>query len=152
MRRALAGAALLTVIAAAPVAAQSEAELLVRRALANWTNDFNRGDASHICDLFAPDLRYDYRSFPERGYADICALLKKSLADRTRTYTYALDIREVIVSGDLVIVRLVWTLQIRAAGSDKVIEQSKEPGLDVFRRQPSGMWKIARYIAYEAPP
>ena len=30
-------------------------------------------------------------------------------------------------------------------------EESREPGLDVFRKQPDGSWKIARYIAYEAP-
>jgi hypothetical protein len=29
--------------------------------------------------------------------------------------------------------------------------ESKEPGLDGFRKQPDGSWKIVRYIAYEAP-
>jgi steroid delta-isomerase len=29
--------------------------------------------------------------------------------------------------------------------------ESKEPGLDVFRKQPDGSWKIVRYIAYDAP-
>jgi steroid delta-isomerase len=35
-------------------------------------------------------------------------------------------------------------------GSSQVTE-TKEPGLDVFRRQPDGKWRIARYMAYEAP-
>jgi len=45
-------------------------------------------------------------------------------------------------------VRLVWTLRVRSGASTV---ESKEPGLDVFRRQPDGHWKIIRYMGYEAP-
>ncbi len=103
-----------------------------------------------ICDLFAPDLVYDYRGFPEPGHADLCALLRRSLVGPTRQFTYALDIREIMVSGDLAVVRLVWTLRTTLLGAATPAE-TKEPDLDVFRRQPDGRWKIARYIAYEAP-
>lgn len=136
--------------AAAAQAPAAEAETAIRGALAQWTADFNAREAARICDLFAPDLVYDYRGFPERGHADLCALLRRSLADRTKQFTYALDIREIIVSGDLAVVRLVWTLTTTLPGAAKPVE-SKEPGLDVFRRQPDGSWKIVRYIAYEAP-
>jgi ketosteroid isomerase-like protein len=136
--------------AVAPLSAQSgdQAERTIRAALAKWTSDFNARDASHICDLFAPDLVYDYRGFPERDYATLCGLLHRSLADPTRTFSYALDIKEIIVSGDMAVVRLVWTLKVTSAGAT---EESREPGLDVFRRQSDGSWKIARYIAYAAP-
>jgi uncharacterized protein (TIGR02246 family) len=134
-----------------PAGAQSadQPERAIRAALAKWTSDFNTRDASHICDLFAPDLVYDYRGFPERDYATLCGLLQRSLADPARTFTYALDIKEIIVSGDMAIVRVVWTLKVASAGGKT--EESREPGLDVFRKQPDGRWKIARYIAYEAP-
>jgi ketosteroid isomerase-like protein len=137
--------------AVAPLSAQSggQAETTIRAALAKWTSDFNARDSSHICDLFAPDLVYDYRGFPERDYATLCGLLHRSLADPTRTFSYALDIREIIVSGDMAVVRLVWTLKVTSAGAKT--EESREPGLDVFRRQSDGSWKIARYIAYAAP-
>ena len=137
--------------AVAPLSAQSgeQAETTIRAALAKWTSDFNARDSSHICDLFSPDLAYDYRGFPERDYATLCGLLHRSLADPTRTFSYALDIREVIVSGDMAVVRLVWTLKVTSGGAKT--EESREPGLDVFRRQPDGSWKIARYIAYAAP-
>lgn len=127
-----------------------KAEAAIRDALAKWTSDFNARDASRICDLFAPDLVYDYRGFPERNYEALCRLLRRSLADRTKQFTYALEIKEIIVSGDLAIVRLVWTLRTLLPGAAMAVE-SKEPGLDVFRRQPDGGWKIVRYIAYEAP-
>ena len=128
--------------------AAGEAESAIRTALAAWNADFNAGNKDRICDLFAPDLRYDYRGFPERGYDDICALLQRSLGDGTRTYSYALDIRDVIVAGDLAVVRLVWTLTIRPAGGGEMLT-SREPGMDIFRKQPDGSWKISRYIAYE---
>jgi steroid delta-isomerase len=122
-------------------------EAAVRSALAQWNADFNAGNAERICDLFAPELRYDFRGFPERGYNDICALLKRSLADQTRTFSYALDIKDVFASGDLVAVRVNWTLTVRLAGGEA--ESSREPGIDIFRRQADGSWKIVRYLSYE---
>jgi uncharacterized protein (TIGR02246 family) len=135
-------------IGAAAQTSAGEAETAIRRALAQWTADFNARDTARICDLFAPDLVYDYRGFPERTHADLCGLLLKSLADRTKQFTYALDIKEIIVSGDMAVVRLVWTLTTTLPGSSTPMV-SKEPGLDVFRRQPDGNWRIVRYIAYE---
>ncbi len=38
--------------------------------------------------------RYDYRGQPERGFEDICGLLRRSLSDRTRHYSYSLEIKE----------------------------------------------------------
>jgi ketosteroid isomerase-like protein len=49
------------------------------------------------------------------------------------------------------VVRLVWTLKVRRKDSGAEVS-SDEPGMDIFRRQPDGSWKISRYIAYEAPP
>ena len=149
-RRAL--AAVLAGCLLAPAAAQSEAaaEKAIRDALTRWTADFNARDASRICDLFAPDLRYDFRGTPERDYDAMCSALRRALGDRSKTLTYSFDIKEIIVSGDMAIVRLVWTSRLSHSGSAQVIV-TKEPGLDVFRRQPDGTWRISRYMAYEAP-
>lgn len=122
----------------ARVAAEIAADGAIRATLAAWTEDFNAGRADRICDLFAPDLRYDYRGFPERGFSDICRLLRASLGDRTRSYTYALQIKEILMADDLAVVRLVWTLTVRPAGATDGGEVSQEPGLDVFRRNPAG--------------
>ncbi|MBY0321717.1 MAG: nuclear transport factor 2 family protein [Reyranella sp.] len=137
-------------LAASPAMADAAAEKAIRDALTRWTADFNARDASRICDLFAPDLRYDFRGTPERDYAAMCSALQHALGDRSKTLTYSFDIKEIIVSGDMAIVRLVWTSKLSRPDSAQVIE-TKEPGLDVFRRQPDGMWRISRYMAYEAP-
>lgn len=120
----------------------------IRAALTKWTTDFNAGNAQEVCDLFSHDLLYDYRGYPERKYKDICDLLQRSLTDRTKRYTYSLAIKEVLVSGDLAVVRLIWTLKTtRIDGPGEAI--SEEPGMDIFRKQPDGSWKIIQFIAYE---
>ncbi len=60
---------------------------------------------------------------------------------------YALDIREVIVAGDIAVVRLVWTLTNRPQDGETIT--TTETGMDMFRRQPDGTWKVSRFIAFE---
>lgn len=124
------------------------AEAAIRSALAVWNADFNAGNAEAICDLFAPDLRYFASGLPEQGYDEMCRRLRNVVIDTTRTLSYALDIREVIVTRDSAIVRLTWTLTIRPAGGGEAVT-AREQGMDYFRQQPDGSWKIARFISYE---
>ena len=90
-------------------------------------------------------LRYDFYGAPERNYALLCERLHRALADTTQSLHYDLKIKEIIVSGNLAIVRLTWTSIVTASGKQ---EATDETGLDVFGRQPDGSWKIIRYIAY----
>jgi uncharacterized protein (TIGR02246 family) len=122
-------------------------ERAIRAALAQWTADYNAKKTDTVCGLFAPELRYDFRGVPERGYKDICDLLQRSLRDPAKSFHYSPEIKEVIVSGDLAVVRLVWTS--RLTFRDGKTQVTKEPGMDIFRRQKDGNWKIVRYIAYE---
>ena len=133
MKLLIAWCGFLLIAAATPVSAQpaGEAETAIRNALSRWTSDFNTRDAAHICDLFAKDLLYDYRGFPERDYESLCSLLRRSLADQTKKFAYSLDIKEVIVAGDLAVVRLVWRLKVTVPGAADAVE-SKEPGLMYF--------------------
>jgi steroid delta-isomerase len=119
----------------------------IRAALAQWTEDFNAGRADKVCDLFAADVRADVRGAEERDHAAICDLLVKSLNETSRRYHYVMDIKEVLVFGDVAVVRLVWTLTITLANGLTV--QSVEPGMDIFQKQSDGSWKIVRYMAYE---
>lgn len=146
------GFALLTLVAFLPplnALAEDSAEVAIRSALAQWTQDFNNRNAERACSLFAQDLRYDFRGYPERDYRDICDRMQRSLGDASKTYSYDLDVREIIVSGDIAVVRLVWRLTVTLPNGQQVV--SVEPGMDVFRKEPDGAWKIIRYIAYEAP-
>ena len=65
-------------------AADEAARTAITAALTQWTDDFNAGRADKVCDLFARDLRADFRGQPERGYEAQCELLRHSLADQAR--------------------------------------------------------------------
>jgi uncharacterized protein (TIGR02246 family) len=151
--RALTRIGLLLLALIGPAAAQTDspAQAEIRAALTQWMVDFNAGNAEKTCALFAPDLVAQVRGRPERGYAVQCDLLKSSLADQSKTYRYALAIREIIVSGDLAVVRQTWTMTVKRKDSGAE-STSDEYGLDVFRRQADGSWKIARYMSYDTLP
>lgn len=134
--------ALATLIANAAAAADAADDIRTR--LEQWTDDFNAGRSQAVCDLFSKEAISNYRGQPERGYAEICQLLQDSLADPARDYRYKLDIREIIVEGDLAVVRLTWTLFITPLNVTSV-----EPCMDIFRREADGQWRIFRYLAYE---
>jgi ketosteroid isomerase-like protein len=130
-----------------PAAAEDDAQAAIRRALLQWTADFNARRADKVCDLFEPGLIYDFQGLPEQRYDDICPRLKRALGDDTRSWTYAQpDIKEILVFGDMAVVRLTWTSTVTGAAGGEV--KSVEPGMDIFRRQPDGSWKIMRYMAY----
>src|SRR5512143_3748980 len=120
----LSAACWLMAAAASPAAAQSDAvaDKAIRDTLSRWTDDFNARDATRICDLFAPDLRYDFRGSPERDYNAMCSLLHRALGDRSKTFTYSFDIKEIIVSGDMAIVRLIWTSRVIQEGASQATE------------------------------
>jgi len=126
---------------------QDEADGAIRAALAKWTQAFNGGNAGAACELFDSSLVYDFRGHPTRGREELCEGLVTTLADKSKKFSYALDIEDIQVSGDLAVVRLDWTLTITLPDGRK--EVTLEPGMDVFRRRPDGSWKIVRYIAYE---
>jgi steroid delta-isomerase len=122
----------------------------IRSALENWRSAFNERDCRRVCDLFAPDLVANYQGEPERDYASLCQLLQTTLQDSQTVYNYSLKINEILVYGEVAIVRVVWTLEIDKA--DKPKEILEESAIDMFRHQADGSWKIARYLAYPSSP
>ena len=92
----------------------------IRIALEKLKLDFNAGDASQVCALFAPDLISNFRGQPEDTYNSLCANMQAALTDPAKTYHYDLEIKEILVSGDLAVVRLVWTLKVHPKDADRI--------------------------------
>ena len=143
-------AGFLAALAPAPALAGAEADrAAIAARLEAWAGAFNARDASRTCDLFAPDLVSTMRGRPDAGRDAVCRRIAAALADRSVTIRYAPDIEEILVGGDLAVARLVWTVTIQRGPSPAV---SREPGLDVFRREPDGQWRIIRFLAYSNAP
>jgi len=137
-------------VLALPAGAQDDAADQVRAALTQWRDAFNAGEVERVCDIFAPDLVVTYQGTPDRGYAAFCRQLETAVADPALELRYDLEIEEIIPAGDLVVARVTWTLTSRAAGAEP--ETQVERGMDIFRLQPDGAWRIARFIAYDEAP
>lgn len=141
----------IALVAAMPACADPAAdEVAIRQRLQRWTNDFNTRNLAGVCDLFAPDLLYSIPEVPRGTHETMCASLNKVLGRSDIRLQYAMpDIHEIVVSGDLAIVRLTWTLTTELAGAR---DTTTEEGMDIFRRQPDGRWSIARFVAFTTRP
>jgi steroid delta-isomerase len=142
MRALLAGLCLLTIVDLGPACADDAADIRAR--LEQWTEDFNAKRAEPVCDLFSKELISTVRGQGDKDYATRCDILTRSLNDPAREYHYELDIHEVIVEGHLAVVRLTWRLFVTPLNVTAV-----EPGIDVFRKEADGKWRIIRYLSYE---
>ena len=124
------------------------AEHEIRWAIENWRSAFNARDEEQVCALFAPDLVANYQGDPERDYASLCDMLRAAIRDPDVTYSYSIQINEIMVYGDAAVVRLVWALDVDKTGSP--MQTIEEPAVDIFHRQADGSWQISRYLAYPA--
>jgi steroid delta-isomerase len=132
-----------------PAASRAEdAAQAIEQRLRTWTEDFNAGRVDKLCDLFAPDLIANYCGQPEKSFDSLCDALQTDLIGGPREFRYDLELNEVMVSGDMAAVRLIWHLTVTNKETGETFE-SADRGIDIFRLQPDGKWRIARYIAYE---
>ncbi len=128
--------------------AADKAQITAR--LDGFSDAFNARDAAGVCDLFAPDLVATIPLGRDVSRDKLCGNLGRLLAmkDLQLHYDHP-EIDEIIVSGDLAVVRLIWTL---TAKKGELSDTTQEGGLDVFRRQPDGRWSIARMAAFPFGP
>jgi uncharacterized protein (TIGR02246 family) len=114
----------------------------IEAALRQWPVDFNAQRTAGVCGLFADDAVVAYPGGADHGRSEFCARMQKLFDDPLRRFSYAPpDIKEVLVDGDLATVKLFWTLTVTDK-LGKVLDTGLEDGLDVFKRQPDGSWKI----------
>ena len=95
-----------------------------------------------------PILVASYPGTKDRNYREMCRSLDASLTGADKIFRYETpEIEQILIDGDLAVVRLVWTLKISFKNRTDT-ETIKEKGLDIFKRQPDGSWKIAISYAY----
>lgn len=152
-RKDLKAAGILVAALLLPTAAQSapavnvaKAETEIRSALAAWVSAANRGDWNEALKIWAPDLIGWYPGMPDDTYQREVERAARAGPPRT---TYEVDVREVIVSGTMAVVRDIWTFSMVNASGVPAVEKVRS--FEVWRRQPDGRWKISRWISAPEP-
>jgi steroid delta-isomerase len=149
---------LMTCLCFLPVAAsalpacadEAEDKTAITTRLRGFSDAFNARDEAGLCDIFASDLIATMPPALETGREAICGNINR-LFDRPDLqlhYDYP-EIREIVVSGDIAVVRIRWTLTVRRGVE---VDTTLEGGIDVFRRQPDGRWSIARMATFTMRP
>lgn len=81
-------------------------------------------------------------------YGQACAQFRDLMNRSDRSIVYEPpEIEDVLVDGKLAVVRLTWNGTIKGVDGS-VLEQTKERGLGVFRRQDDGHWRITTSYAF----
>ena len=127
-------------------AGDGNAEKEIRASLARWVEAANRGDWKEAVKIWAPDLIGWYPGTPDDTYAREIERAARGGAPRTR---YELEVKEVMVSGQLAVVRDVWTFTTKQESGRVLTEKVKS--FEVWRRQPDGAWRICRWISAPEP-
>jgi steroid delta-isomerase len=138
-------------LAAIPAHADPDADrAAITTRLQQWTTAFNAHDAAGIRDLFAPDLVAIVPGSIDGTRDQLCANLDALLARPDLQLHYDNpEIREITISGDIAVVRPIWTLTTRKGGERDV---TTEAGIDIFQRQPDGRWSISRFASFTDKP
>ena len=115
-------------------------ETVIRQTLADWVKAYNSGDYATAGKVWAPGMIGWPAAGPDDSYVREMDALKHAPQGKKPSVIYKLDIHEVIVSGDMAVVRDIWT-EVPAKGESKQFRS-----YEVWRRQPDGAWKISRWI------
>lgn len=126
---------------------EATSRALFQKVFTEWTNAFNHQNTESACRLFAPELVATYKNFPVRNYHAVCEDFKKIFAYPNRRYQYQFKLGPIYRSADLAAVRITWFLTLYNAHGKKLF-QTRDEGLDILRKQPTGEWKIVHYLAY----
>lgn len=110
-----------------------------------WVDAFNHKNLAGSCNLFSKNLLASYQGVPPKNYYTVCNGFKK-IFHETRDYQYHFKLHQIYRANDLAAVRITWYLRISEQG--KLISTVQDEGLDIFKQNKRGEWKIINYLGY----
>ena len=118
----------------------------IRQRLALWVEQTNRGDREGANTIWAPPVAGWFPSGAE--FSDSAAYAAAGLsrtADKPAT-TFQVRVEEVAVGGNVAAVHDIWT-ESRRFPSGAVTVTREIRGSELWRCQPDGSWRIARWVS-----
>jgi uncharacterized protein (TIGR02246 family) len=133
----------------APDPAHSEAE--IRAAVEHWVDAFNAEDLEGVLQSYSADLVLSYpgeedMTSPER-FRD---LYEGTFAREGGDYTFAADIEEIGIVGDLAFARITWTLTWHPVEGDAYVTRT-ERAMEIWRYEADGVWRLYRWLGFPQP-
>jgi ketosteroid isomerase-like protein len=120
----------------------------IRAALASWVDAANREDWKAAARVWAPDLIGWYPGQPDDTFAKEMESAAHPRPGRPSTH-YEVNVVEVMVSGSMAVVRDIWRFTIAPGTPDSAVSVVRS--YEVWKRQPDGEWRIARWISAPEP-
>lgn len=139
----------------APSANEKDVAVL-RSAILRSAESFNKGDADAIMSQYARDIVLSYPGLPDMDYDTLVKGFREMVKRPPGVTVHTTPtIEEILVSGDLALIRLMWTTT--TTGTNRPRQATRRmKDFQVWRRESDGTWKFARGMHYripeEAPP
>ena len=121
----------------------------IRASILRGARGFETANPDLILAHYARDVVLSYPGIPDQDYPTLArgyAELRNRPASVTATTTPTFD--EILVSGDIAVVRLRWTTTIRD-GARTSTRRLKD--MQIWRREPDGRWMFVRGMHYREP-
>ena len=123
----------------------------LRKAILRSAEAFNASDPKAIMAPYARDIVLTYPGIPDMGYDELVKAYDEMTAPRpgvkARTSP---EIEEILVSGDLGIIRITWTTTTTETNPPREWTRRMRD-LQVWRRESDGTWKFARGMHFRIP-
>lgn len=125
---------------------------VIRASIERGARGFERGDPDSILAHYSEDVVLSYPGIPDQDYADLVKAYGE-LRNRPITVTARTvpTFDEILIAGDLAVVRVRWTTTISEATRDGSPAWSSTRylrDLQIWRREPSGQWRFIRGMHY----
>ncbi len=112
---------------------------------------FNASDPDAILSSYARDVILSYPGVPDMDYETLARIYaglrtRKDVVEKTTP-----TIEEILVSGDLGIIRLMWTTHTTETATGRQSTRNMKD-LQIWRRESDGTWKFIRGMHFRIPP
>ncbi len=126
--------------------APADAERAIRAAFAEYVRAVNDEDWDRTSRVWARDvIGWNSGDLSEFTYADVRDAIRQIPSPDGPRLTYSAEVVEVLVSGEMAVARVDWTVRGEWWG-DTIAHTRRMRSFEVWRLQRDGSWKIARSL------
>lgn len=124
---------------------------IIRQAVIQTGVAFNERKPDSILVHYAPDILVSYPNVPDTDYAGFAQAFAGLPNRPPGVVSTRPDIHEIIVSGDLAMVRVSWITTTRQTDPVKEVTR-RARDMQIWQRQTDGSWKFTRGLWFHEKP